>query len=79
MLPLELDSLSLVEGLSSVLYLFLCVLACLIYASKYLLTLLVLGISYLLGGFFYFLGLGWLCKGVVSPDGKLTDISFVKW
>ena len=67
---LQLDSFFLVERLSSVLSFFFCVLDCWISTSRSLVTLLVLVISSLLDVFFVFFGLGWLFKGVVSPDDK---------
>ena len=45
---IEIDALTLVEGLSSMLKLCLCILACWISASRSLMTLLLLEISYLL-------------------------------
>ena len=77
LLSLELDLFSLVELLSSVLYLCFCVKFFWISASKSWLNLSFFAISSLLDNIFGFLGLGFLWRVVVSPDGK-TDWYFLE-
>ena len=74
LLSLELDSLVLVEVLSSVLSLCLCVFDFWISASRYWVTLLVLGINYLLDDFLASLGFAASVKELFHLMVKLTDI-----